>query len=323
MKLRIVISSVFVLVLSTGIFGQDANPALGRGSTGDSAGTAGAATIEDKEYQALPVDRHFVWAPNDPGESTSRKHPFKAVADDALGNSSTVPTCAEPARLFSARDYNGPFQRSAAWFSRKPEMTTVPAHKKGKRICSLDAGEKFHLFYKTTVDPVTFVGAGLAAGFAQWNHDDKEWGQGAEGYGMRYGAAMLDRVSRNFFNKFFYPTVFHQDPRYYRRGYGSAGRRLRRAFMHTFVARSDDGNPTPNLSLWAGTVSTKALANLYHPGNSRGFGPTATRVGESLGVSMGFDVLKEFWPETVRALHLPFQQRSVVPESAVQRPATP
>jgi hypothetical protein len=68
----------------------------------------------------------------------------------------------------------------------------------------------------------------------------------------------------------------------------------------------------PNLSLWAGTTSSVALANLYHPDHDRGFTPAATRVGVSIGNNMAFDVLKEFWPEIVRKLRLPFRERQVV-----------
>jgi hypothetical protein len=191
-------------------------------------------------------------------------------------------------------------------------MTTVPKRQaNGKTICSLNAGQKFHLFFKTTVDPVTFLGAGASAGLSQWNNDDKEWGQGAEGYGKRYAAAFTDRASRNFFGRFFYPTIFRQDPRYFRDGQGSAKGRFGHAMAHTFVARSDSGGSMPNLSLWAGTTSSVALANLYHPDRDRGFSPAAERVGTRLGVNMGMDILKEFWPEIVRTFRLPFREREL------------
>ena len=95
----------------------------------------------------------------------------------------------------------------------------------------------------------------------------------------------------------------------YRRLEGSTGQRLGHALSHVFVAHSDSGKPMFNFSEWLGTISAVALANTYHPGNRRGAGPAAGRVGTSIGSDMGFDVLREFWPEIVHKMHLPFRSR--------------
>jgi hypothetical protein len=63
----------------------------------------------------------------------------------------------------------------------------------------------------------------------------------------------------------------------------------------------------PNYSQWLGTASAVTLANTYHPGNRRGVGPAAQRVGFSIAQDIGFDVLREFWPEISRRLNLPFR----------------
>jgi len=310
MKARLFLLSFSVLSLCLGATAQSANSPEGRSV--NNIFTSNIHGLDPDSYAKLPRDPRFVSPPNAQGESSSQQHPLKRLSKDGTTTTSPQGPCEQPAKLFSAREYNGPLKRFTAWFSRKPEMTTVPARAHSTNICSLDAGEKFHLFFKSTVDPVTFIGAGASAGLSQWNNDDKEWGQGAEGYGKRYAAAFTDRASRNFFGKFFYPTIFRQDPRYFREGQGSTKARLGHALAHTFVARRDSGGSMPNLSLWAGTTSTVALANLYHPDQDRGFTPAAARVGISIGTNMGFDVLKEFWPEIVRKLNLPFRERQVV-----------
>jgi hypothetical protein len=90
-------------------------------------------------------------------------------------------------------------------------------------------------------------------------------------------------------------------------GQGSVKARLGHALAHRFVARSDSGEPMFNYSEWLGTASSKALGNLYHPGNPRGLGPTASRVGLSVSNGMAWDVLREFWPELAHKFHLPFR----------------
>ncbi|HXR10121.1 MAG TPA: hypothetical protein VN792_05050, partial [Candidatus Acidoferrales bacterium] len=48
----------------------------------------------------------------------------------------------------------------------------------------------------------------------------------------------------------------------------------------------------------------------YHPDNRRGFAPTAENVGYSVAQGIGYDVLREFWPEIARKFKLPFRGES-------------
>jgi hypothetical protein len=66
-----------------------------------------------------------------------------------------------------------------------------------------------------------------------------------------------------------------------------------------------------NFSEWLGTISAVTLSNVYHPGNERGFAPAAQAIGLSIAEDMGFDVLREFWPEISRKFKLPFRGQSV------------
>lgn len=316
MRIRLLLLSSLFLAAALGAAAQNSDTPVG---SSNSIFISNLKTLDANSYSALPVHPRFTVLPASATDSSSSATPTAASSGaDAATASPVLSTaqfpCQQPAKLFSAGDYSGPLERFAAWFSRKPEMTTVPAHiRNGKTICALDVDEKFQLFYKTTVDPVTFAGAAVNAGFSQWQNDDREWGRGAEAYGKRYAAAFADRATQNFFSKFFYPAIFQQDPRYFRQGHGSTKSRIGHAIAHTFVARGDAGGSMPNLSLWAATSSTVAIGNLYHPGNERGFGSAAQRVGISVGANMGFDVLREFWPEMVHKLHLPFRERHLAP----------
>ncbi|HEY6972617.1 MAG TPA: hypothetical protein VJA94_25635 [Candidatus Angelobacter sp.] len=235
----------------------------------------------------------------------------KPPAETAATASDSKPECVEPGPLFSADDYDGPFRKAVSYFSRKLEIKTVhsPRRTPRRKLCSLDSGEKFHLFLSNTFEPVTFVGAGFNAGLDQAEDNDPTFGQGMAGYGKRYAAALTDTASSDFFHTFLFPVLFRQDPRYYRRFEGRTSLRLGHALSHVFVAHSDSGKKMFNFSEWLGTASSTALANLYHPGKRRGFGPAASRTGISIGTDMGFDVLREFWPEIVRGLRLPFRVR--------------
>ncbi len=232
-----------------------------------------------------------------------------------------VAPCITSTEPFDVDDYNGPLNKIVARFSQRVESTTVrlPRHASALRPCAMNAGDKFRAFLDESFDPISFAGAAWDAAIAQMTWDDAPYRQGAVGYGKRYSAAVTDNFTGSFFSTFFYPAIFHQDPRYFRMGQGSFNERLGHALTHRFVARNDSGNRMFNYSEWMGTVSTKALSNLYHPGNPRGFGPTASRVGFSVANDMAWDVLREFWPEVAHKLRLPFRTHPEVVATAAPR----
>ena len=96
----------------------------------------------------------------------------------------------------------------------------------------------------------------------------------------------------------------------YRLGQGSTGKRLLHAAEHFFIAHQPDGTRMFNYSEWLGTITSVALTNLYHPGNEHTVGSTAQNVSYQFATDIGFDVLREFWPEIAREFKLPFRDIS-------------
>jgi len=219
--------------------------------------------------------------------------------------------CIQPAPVVTWREYRGPFQKTVGLFARRLERKSVgPVHyKPGALMCTITLKDKARLLAWDAADPVTFMSVSFNAGLSQAQDSDRSFGQGGEGYGKRFAAAAADQASSLFFKDFAYPSLLREDPRYYPLGEGSTGRRLGHAVKHAFVAHSENGRSMFNLSEWAGTVSAASLSNLYHPGNKRGFSPTAEEVGESVGSDVGYDILREFWPEIARKFRLPFKQQ--------------
>ncbi len=209
-------------------------------------------------------------------------------------------------------DYDGPLKKVVGTFARPLERKSVhpPNYKPGAKLCTLTLKGKFVLFVQDSFDPVTFLSAGFDAGLDQAQNNSPSYGQGAEGYGRRFGAEFAGQASSRFFKDFAYPSIFSEDPRYYRLARGSGGKRLLHAMEHAVVAHRDDGRRMFNFSEWLGTASSVVLSNTYHPDNQRGFAPAAERVGYSILQDMGFDVLREFWPEISRKFRLPFRGES-------------
>jgi hypothetical protein len=221
--------------------------------------------------------------------------------------------CEQPPPMVRWQDYNGKFAKIVGAVGRRVERKSVhpPHYKPGALLCTFEPKDKFWLFVQDTYDPLTFLNAGFNAGIGQAENTDPSFGQGAAGYGKRFGANYAGQISSEFFISFAYPAIFSEDPRYYRLAHGGGRRRLLHAIGHVFVAHKDeDGRPMFNFSEWLGTTSAVVLSNTYHPDNKRGFGPAAQNVGLSFASDMGYDVLREFWPEVARKLKLPFRDQN-------------
>lgn len=231
--------------------------------------------------------------------------------------------CVQPAPLVSWQDYNGPLAKIVGAFGRKLERKSVhpPRYKPGAVLCTLEPKEKFLLFVQDTLDPITFLSVGFNAGIDQAVDADHTFGQGAAGYGKRFGADFADAANAGFFKDFAYPAIFSEDPRYYRLSQGSGGKRLLHAAAHLFLAHQESGKHMFNFSEWLGTSSAVVLSNVYHPGNKRGFAPAAESVGFGFANDVGFDILREFWPDIARKFKLPFRGREE-PGTQASAPAT-
>src|SRR5271157_315764 len=223
--------------------------------------------------------------------------------------------CLEPPPIIHWEEYQGKFKKSVGVFARKLERKSVPRphYKSGAVLCTLVVKDKFLLFLRNTFDPASFLSVGFNAGLDQAQNSDPSFGQGAAGYGKRFGANFAGLASGSFFGDFVYPTIFAEDPRYYRLARGSGRRRLLHALAHVFVANREDGTHMVNASQWLASASVVALSNTYHPDNQRGVAPAARRVTYVAVQNIGFDVLREFWPEIARKFKLPFrgQQETV------------
>jgi hypothetical protein len=165
----------------------------------------------------------------------------------------------------------------------------------------LSVGEKFKLASEDAFDPGTFALAGLLAGKAQLTNANRSFGQGAAGFGRYYGATYGDLLIGDYMTEAVFPTLLHQDPRYFRRGTGSMWSRLGCAMGQIFWTHRDSGGTQFNYSEIIGNSTAVAISNAYYVDN-RDVGDAVSKLGIQLGTDMAANVLKEFWPDLQRKL---------------------
>ncbi len=159
--------------------------------------------------------------------------------------------------------------------------------------------QKFTIATKDTFDYPSYVLAAAFSGLSQANNSNPSFGQGFRGYARRYGSSIADQDIGNFMTEAIFPSLLHQDPRYFRKVNGPFKSRLWYASTRVLVTRTDSGAWWFNASEFIGNGTVAALGNWYYP-DARGFGPTAQRMFTQIGTDAISNVMKEFWPDVKR-----------------------
>jgi hypothetical protein len=168
----------------------------------------------------------------------------------------------------------------------------------------LSAGEKFKVTARSSFDPVTFIWHGLQAAISQANNSEPSYGQGAEGYAKRYAQNFADGTIENFTTQAIFPSLLHQDPRYFQSGQGGARRRILYAVGRIFVTRTDSGQSQLNYSEFLGSSTAAVISTYsYHPKEDRDLSTAASVWGSEVGFDTLNNLIKEFWPDIRRKLH--------------------
>jgi len=191
-------------------------------------------------------------------------------------------------------------------FGVLPNMRTI---RDGRAIEPMSVKEKFALARQEDLDWSTFLVAGGFAGISHLENQNPSFGQGMKGFSQRYAGAYGDQAIGNLMTEGVFPSLLHQDPRYFERGTGSGWSRAGYALSRIFITRSDSGKWQFNTSELVGNSVAVAISNAYYPGN-RNVQDNLIRLGQQLATDAVADLLKEFWPDVKRKL---FQRHHAEP----------
>jgi hypothetical protein len=163
---------------------------------------------------------------------------------------------------------------------------------------ALTHGQKWTLALKETVDPFNLVNAAMGAAFSQEGDQTPKYGEGGAAYARRVGAAWADLATQNFFSAGVFANLFHEDPRYFRKGPSASLRsRIYYSVSRVVIVRKDDGRSTFNFAGILGMMTGIAASNLYYPSASVRAEVMACRLDTSLLGSVTGNLTSEFWPD--------------------------
>jgi len=165
----------------------------------------------------------------------------------------------------------------------------------------ISAKEKFKIAGLDAWDRGTIALAAAFAGESQISNSEPGFGQGVAGYARRLGTAYADFVIGDYMTEGIYPTLLHQDPRYFRKGRGSGMARLGYAVGQIFWTHKDSGGTQFNYSEVVGNATAVAISMAYYP-DSRKAADAAGSLGTQLAVDTASNIVKEFWPDLERKL---------------------
>jgi hypothetical protein len=171
------------------------------------------------------------------------------------------------------------------------------------KLPPLTTQQKFKVVARGAFDYVEIPWYGFLAGISQAENSEPGYGQGAAGYGKRYGSAVADGTIENFMTGAILPSLLKEDPRFYQSSSGGFVHRVGYAMSRIFVTRTDRGTQEFNYSEIFGSALSAGISTYsYHPHADK----TLANIASVWGTQVGYDtvtiVVKEFWPDIRRMI---------------------
>jgi len=166
-----------------------------------------------------------------------------------------------------------------------------------KVFVPLTAKEKFKIGAEDAFDTYSIPLAAVLAAIAQAKNDDASWGQGWLPYGKRLAAGYGDTVIGSFMTTGVFPSLLHEDPRYFRLGTGTKKARSWYALKRIFVIRNDRGGTEFNFSEFGGNAVAAGISLTYHSKAELNFSSWAGDYATQIAIDTVANQCKEFWPD--------------------------
>jgi hypothetical protein len=248
-----------------------------------------------------------------PAFSTAASNTFPITDTDTtpatLNSSSSLGDAAQPAEYpdapqpaqtpASPANSDGQGQQTKRILGIFPNFRAVSAN---THLPPQTVKEKFLTATQDSFDYSAIFLPAAVAGISQATNATPEFRQGAAGYGRYFWHTYVDQASENYMVEAIFPTITHEDNRYYTLGSGGFLKRAGYSLSRVVITRNDAGHDTFNISEIVGAGAGAGVSNLYYPSKERTFSNTASKWGTNIGIDAGTFLFHEFWPDINHAL---------------------
>ena len=155
--------------------------------------------------------------------------------------------------------------------------------------------ERSRKYILSAFGPGAVARAATSSAVRQLEDAPKEWRQGAEAYGDRFGSAFAQNVIRQAL-EFGGSAALHQDNRYFRSTDTGFGKRAKHAVVSVFLARTEGGQSQFAYSRFGAVLGSAFISRLWQPRSDDSAGDAAVSFGLTMAVDAGWNLFKEFRP---------------------------
>lgn len=172
----------------------------------------------------------------------------------------------------------------------------------GEKFSPVSTRYKWMFWLHEQVSPISLVPVVLGAGWEQLIDGDPKYGSDSAAFGQRIGAGAIRVSTYRFFSDSLFPVLTHEDPRYFRKAYGSVQSRGLYAAEQVFIAHRDNGSTGFNYSDFFGHLAGASLTAAYYPQPSVNARVVLTSWGISFAGGACGNLFMEFWPDAKKAI---------------------
>jgi hypothetical protein len=163
----------------------------------------------------------------------------------------------------------------------------------------LTTRQKFKIASQDSFDRGTFILGAAFGGESDLTRSNPSFGDGVPAYAKYFAYSYADFAIGDFMTEAIFPSMLHQDPRYFRKGNGGVMSRMGYATGQLFWTHNDSGRSAFNFSEVGGNAAAVAISNVYYP-EGRDASDAIVKLGTQLAVDLGSNILKEFSPDIYR-----------------------
>ena len=204
---------------------------------------------------------------------------------------------------------NSAAQSQTADVSVEPQVTksadatgVIGSFKEGTappEFVPMTASERLRYYLRSTYSLGSIVWSAAGAGIAQGNDKPKEWKQGAEAYGDRFGNSYAIHTIKGTL-QFGASAALHEDYRYVRSRDSGFWKRSKHAVVETFIVRNNAGSEHFAYSRLGSAAGAAFISRIWQPHSTNTTGDGAVEFGILFSENVGSNMFHEFWPDIRR-----------------------